>query len=103
MGLSLRSDTMLSALSVGELQLISIARALSFKHKLIIMDEPTSALTEESSEIVYNIVRELRKKNIAVIYISHNINEVLALSDRVTVLRDGKTVGTVPVQNLNRN
>tara|TARA_B100001750_G_scaffold242650_1_gene256434 strand:+ start:531 stop:2012 length:1482 start_codon:yes stop_codon:yes gene_type:complete len=103
MGLSLRSNTMLSALSVGELQLISIARALSFKHKLIIMDEPTSALTEESSEIVYNIVRELRKKNIAVIYISHNINEVLALSDRVTVLRDGKTVGTVPVQNLNRN
>lgn len=103
MGLSLRSDTMLSALSVGELQLISIARALSFKHKLIIMDEPTSALTEESSEIVYNIVRELRKKNIAVIYISHNINEVLALSDRITVLRDGKTVGTVPVQNLNRN
>jgi len=103
MGLSFRSDTMLSALSVGELQLISIARALSFKHKLIIMDEPTSALTEESSEIVYNIVKELRKKNIAVIYISHNINEVLALSDRVTVLRDGKIVGTVPVQNLNRN
>ena len=103
MGLSLRSDNMLSALSVGELQLISIARALSFKHKLIIMDEPTSALTEETSEIVYSIVRELRKKKITVIYISHNINEVLDLSDRVTVLRDGKTVGTVPVKNLNRN
>jgi len=102
-GLNLPGDIKLGDLSVGELQLISIARALSFKHKLIIMDEPTSALTEESSEIVYNIVRELRKKNIAVIYISHNINEVLALSDQVTVLRDGKTVGTVPVQNLNRN
>jgi ABC-type sugar transport system ATPase subunit len=102
-GLNLPGDIKLGDLSVGELQLISIARALSFKHKLIIMDEPTSALTEGSSEIVYNIVRELKKKNIAVIYISHNINEVLALSDQVTVLRDGKKVGTVPVENLNRH
>ncbi|MGB9857541.1 MAG: sugar ABC transporter ATP-binding protein [Dictyoglomaceae bacterium] len=80
-------------LSVAEKQMVEIAKALSFKAKIIIMDEPTSALGPEEVEKLFEIIRQLKSQGIAVIFISHRLEEVFKIADRITVLRDGKLVG----------
>jgi ribose transport system ATP-binding protein len=92
-GLAHRPDTPVSRLTVGEMQMVEIAKALSLNARLIIMDEPTSSLTAEESAKLFEIIRSLRSLGIAIIYISHRMEEVRALADRVTVLRDGRHVG----------
>jgi len=81
-------------LSSSKKQLIEIAKALSKNGKILILDEPTSALTDKETEILMSILKKLKKKGITCIYISHKLSEVLQISDRITVLRDGKLVGT---------
>jgi methyl-galactoside transport system ATP-binding protein len=83
-----------STLATSYCQLLEIARAVSFGAKVIIMDEPTSSLTEKESEILFRIISQLRSENVAVIYISHKIDEILRISDEVTIMRDGGIVGT---------
>jgi ribose transport system ATP-binding protein len=83
----------LSSLTVGEMQMVEIAKALALRARLIVMDEPTSSLTAAESEKLFQIVRQLRSEGIAIVYISHRMEEVLDLADRITVLRDGKHVG----------
>ncbi len=83
-----------STLSTSYCQLLEIARAVSFDAKVIIMDEPTSSLTENEAEILFRIIRQLKSENIAIIYISHKIDEILEISDVVTIMRDGNVVGT---------
>lgn len=82
------------ALNVGNRQRVEIAKALSLDAQILIMDEPTAALTESDVEQLFSIVRLLRERGVSIIYISHRLNEVFELADRVTVLRDGEYIGT---------
>jgi ABC-type sugar transport system ATPase subunit len=93
-GMKRNPKTLVSELSVAEQQMVEIAKSLSLSAQIIIMDEPTSALTESEKETLFKIIRELKEKEISVIFISHIIEEVLEISDRITVLRDGEYVGT---------
>jgi len=84
-------------LNVGNRQRVEIAKALSLDAQILIMDEPTAALTESDVEQLFSIVRLLRERDVSIIYISHRLNEVFELADRVTVLRDGEYIGTQDV------
>lgn len=94
LGFCARPDVPVQRLSVAQQQLIELARALTTDAKLIILDEPTASLTTQESEQLFEIIRQLRDRGVAVIYVSHRLKEVLELADRVTVLRDGMLVGT---------
>ncbi|WP_038079019.1 sugar ABC transporter ATP-binding protein [Treponema primitia] len=91
-----------SNLTVAQMQMIEIAKALSFDSKIIIMDEPSSVLTDNELEKLFSIIRNLKKDGITVIYISHRLEEVFKICDKVTVLRDGKVIDTKPVSELSR-
>ncbi len=92
--ISLNPDTIVSHLSIANMQLVEILRAISYDSDVIIMDEPTSALTNKEVDKLYHIIRTLSEKGTAVIYISHKLDEVFEISDRITVLRDGKYITT---------
>ena len=81
-------------LSVSQMQMIEIAKAVSYHSKVIVMDEPTSSLTEKEVEHLFKIIEKLKNKNVAIIYISHKMEEILKISDEVTVMRDGQLIGT---------
>jgi len=87
-------------LSVSKVQSMEIARAVSYRAKVIIMDEPTSSLTGHEVERLFGIIRKLRAEGVAIIYISHKMEEILAIADEVTIMRDGKLVGTYPSAEL---
>ncbi len=90
-------------LSIAELQLIEIAKAVSNNAKVIIMDEPSSALSEKEVEMLFKIIKDLKSKHVAIIYISHKIEEIYQIADRITVLRDGKFIATKNTVDLDRN
>lgn len=92
--------TIVGNMSVSERQMMEIARAVSYNSKVILMDEPTSSLTENEVNQLFKIIRDLKRRNVAVIYISHKIEEILQISDEVTILRDGQNVGTWPASQL---
>jgi ABC-type sugar transport system ATPase subunit len=83
-------------LRVGDQQLVEIAKALSLETEILIMDEPTSALTESEVARLYRVIMRLRQRGVTILYISHKMDEVFRLADRITVLRDGKLVRTLP-------
>ncbi len=95
LGLAFSPETLVSTLSIGERQMVEIARALAFTPRIIVMDEPTTSLTSRETERLFGVIATLKQRGIAVIYISHRMEEIYALSDRVTVLRDAKQVGTL--------
>ncbi len=95
LGIDLAPTTPVSKLSVSMQQIVEIAKALSFNARVIIMDEPTSALSEKEIERLYAIVRDLTSRGMAVIFISHKLDEVFTIADEISVLRDGHMVGTV--------
>ena len=82
-------------LSVAEQQVVEIAKALSMESKVLIMDEPTAALNDQETQKLFHLMRTLRSKGVSIVFITHRINEQFELSDRITVLRDGTTVGTI--------
>ena len=86
-------------LSVGNRQRVEIAKALSRHARILILDEPTAVLTQHDTERLFGVIRKLRTQQAAIIYISHRLDEIFALSNRVTVLRDGKLVGTKPTRD----
>jgi ABC-type sugar transport system ATPase subunit len=90
-------NLLVGSLSVGNRQRVEIAKALSHNARILIMDEPTAALTEHDVERLFRIVRLLRERGVGVVYISHRLEEIFLLADRVTVLRDGEFVATKPV------
>jgi ribose transport system ATP-binding protein len=92
-GLHHDPDTPVSRLTVAEMQMVEIAKALALRARIIIMDEPTSSLTAGESRKLFEIIKSLRQDGIGIVYISHRMEEVLDLADRVTVLRDGKNAG----------
>ncbi|MEF2070397.1 sugar ABC transporter ATP-binding protein [Consotaella aegiceratis] len=100
LGVSFSPGTQVARLSLGERQLVEIARALSTRARIIVMDEPTTSLTTRETERLFDVVRDLKRHGIAVIYISHRMNEVYELADRVTVLRDSADVGTLSRDEL---
>ena len=87
----------MGTLSVGNRQRVEIAKALSQNARILIMDEPTAALTEPDVGRLFAIVRRLRARGVGIVYISHRLEEIFLLADRVTVLRDGEYVATKPV------
>ncbi|HOP75280.1 MAG TPA: xylose ABC transporter ATP-binding protein [Bacillota bacterium] len=102
-GLKLRPETKVSELGVGQQQLVEIAKALSKKAKILILDEPTAALTEAEVDTLMGILRRLKQAGVTCIYISHKLSEVLEIADSVTVLRDGKTIATKQVADTTEN
>lgn len=95
MGVDIRPSAKLGTLTVGKQQMVEIAKAISHESRLLILDEPTAALSERESEELFKIMNELRTKGIGMVYISHRMNEIKRISDRVTVMRDGEYIGTV--------
>ncbi|XJZ26710.1 sugar ABC transporter ATP-binding protein [Bacillota bacterium Lsc_1132] len=92
------ADEQLGKLGIGQQQLVEIAKAIALDAKLIIMDEPTSSLSAQEVEQLYKVVEELKKKGIAIIFISHRLEEIRHLGDRITILRDGFKIETLPVK-----
>ena len=100
LGAPFRPGTIVGSLSIAEQQLVEIARALQAKSKILVLDEPTTALSSRETERLFALVRQLRAEGIALIYISHRMGEVYELADRVSVLRDGGYVGTLTRDEL---
>jgi ribose transport system ATP-binding protein len=94
LGADIPPTTVVSRLSIAQRQLVQIARALHVPHRVAIFDEPTASLTPFETEAVLNVIRDIKAKGVAVLYISHRLTEVAAIADRVTVLRDGKHIAT---------
>ncbi len=89
-------------LSVAGMQMVEIAKALAHEARIIIMDEPTSALSDREAEALFRVIRDLQRRGVAVIYISHKLDEVFRLADTVTVLRDGRHMATRPIRDVTR-
>lgn len=102
-GLALPTDTIAGTLPIGKQQLVEIAKALSCNARVLIMDEPTSSLSQKETETLFEVVKDLRKQGISVIYVSHRLGEVHELSDRVTVLRDGENAGELDREAINHD
>jgi rhamnose transport system ATP-binding protein len=96
-------DSVAGDLSMPQQQLVEIARALGARSKVLIMDEPTASLSEDDAQNLFAVVRELREAGTAIIYISHRLEELPRIADRVTVLRDGRTIATGSASELNRD
>jgi D-xylose transport system ATP-binding protein len=100
--LSIDPLTPVRNLGIGQQQLVEIAKALSQNARILVLDEPTAALTETEVETLVRILTSLRERGVGMVYISHKLEEVFRLSDRITVLRDGRTVGTQPTAELDQ-
>jgi ribose transport system ATP-binding protein len=94
-GVEFDPDTQVGRLSMGNQQMVEIIKALSREAKVLVLDEPTSSLTIQESERLFDRLRQLKQQGMAILYVSHHLEEVFSLSDRIVVLRDGKMVGTV--------
>jgi rhamnose transport system ATP-binding protein len=99
-GAEISPEAEVRSLSMPEQQLVEIACALGSGARIVIMDEPTASLTQKEQHLLFAVVRDLRKNGVGVIYISHRLEEIFALADRVTVLRDGQSVGTHAVSSI---
>ncbi|WP_428666540.1 sugar ABC transporter ATP-binding protein [Runella sp.] len=102
MGVAISPTTKMKYLSVAEMQMVEIAKAISNNAKVIIMDEPTSAISDREVTILFEIIKDLKAKGVAVVYISHKMDEIFQIADTITVLRDGKYIGTKPAAELNK-
>ena len=100
MDLSINPDTKMKELSISEMQMVEIVKALSYAARLIIMDEPTSAISEKEVEKLFEVIGKLKEKNISIIYISHKIEEIYKIADDITILRDGEYIDTCSAKIL---
>ena len=103
LNLDVDSRSEVQYLSIAQKQMIEVAKALSIDATLIAMDEPTSSLTERETEILFDVMRALKDQGVAIIFISHRLEEVFEISDRITILRDGRHVATEPTDDLTHN
>lgn len=102
LGVNLDADRKVKTLTVSELQLLEITKAVSYDSKVVIMDEPTSSLTDSEVSLLFQMIETLKKKQVAVIYISHKLDELFRIADQICVLRDGKMISSRPVSEVNR-
>lgn len=98
----IRPDMKMKDLNIAQIQMMEIIKAISYNSKVVIMDEPTSSLSEKETETLFQIIDNLKEKKIGIIYISHRMEEVFELSDRVSVLRDGQFIGCVNTKEASR-
>jgi ABC-type sugar transport system ATPase subunit len=101
--IDLNPNTIMEDLTISEKQVVEIAKAISKKAKILVMDEPTAALSEEDIKNLFKIIKTLKNSGVSIIYISHRLKEIFEITDRVTVLRDGKKVGTVKTSKTDTN
>ncbi len=99
-GMDFEPKAQLDTLSIGQMQSVEIAKAVSHDAKVIIFDEPTSSLSDKEVEALFNIMEGLRKKGVAMIYISHKMDEIKRIADDITVMRDGTYIGTWPAKDM---
>jgi galactofuranose transport system ATP-binding protein len=102
LGLPIDPRETLGSLNIALRQMVAIARGVSLHAKVLLLDEPTSSLTEREVSILYDVIRRLKAEGTAIVYISHRFDELYAVCDRVTVLRDGRLVATRPLEGLER-
>ena len=102
LGLNINPKAELGSLNIALRQMIAIARGVSLGAKVLVLDEPTSSLTEKEVGILYDVINRLKAQGTAIVYISHRFDELYAVCDKVTVLRDGKLVGTRNLAGLER-
>ncbi|WP_426452613.1 sugar ABC transporter ATP-binding protein [Paenibacillus sp. S-38] len=102
-GSTLKSRMKVSSLSVAQQQIVEIARALSFNSEILIMDEPTASLTDKEIDKLFVIIEDLKRKGVAIVYISHRMEEIFQISDRCTVMRDGQYIASLPIKETNPN
>lgn len=100
MGVNIPINAVMSDLSVGQQQMVEICKALMVDAKVLIMDEPTAALTQSETEGLFKLIKSLREKGVSIVYISHRMEEIFELCDRITVLRDGTYVGTEYIKDI---
>lgn len=105
LGVNISPKTVMAELSVGQQQMVEICKALMADAKVIIMDEPTAALTQSETVALFKVIESLRKKGVSMVYISHRMEEIFELCDRITVLRDGSYIGVknIPETNMNES
>lgn len=102
-GIKLKADTRLDRLTIAQQQMVEIIRAVSFGSRIIVMDEPTSSLSDAEVDILYGMIGILKEQKVSIIYISHRLNELYDIANRTTVLRDGEHVGTVRMKDTERS
>jgi len=100
MGVNIPVNAVMSDLSVGQQQMVEICKALMVDAKVLIMDEPTAALTESETEVLFEVIESLKAKGVSIVYISHRMEEIFRLCDRITILRDGQYVGTENIKDI---
>lgn len=100
MGVKIPVDAVMSDLSVGQQQMVEICKALMVDAKVLIMDEPTAALTQSETKVLFDVIKALRKKGVSIVYISHRMEEIFELCDRITILRDGAYIGTRDIKDI---
>ena len=100
MGVQIPVDAVMSDLSVGQQQMVEICKALMVDAKVLIMDEPTAALTASETEVLFEVIKSLRAKGVSIVYISHRMEEIFELCDRITILRDGSYIGTRYIKDI---
>ena len=103
LGLDINASSLVSDLNIAEQQLVEIIKAVSFQSKIIIMDEPTSSLSENEIKALFKNIRKLKKMGIGIIYISHRLSELAQIADRITIFRDGETVGCYDVDKISND
>ena len=103
LGVKINPKATLNTLNIGSQQMVEIAKAVSQNAEILVMDEPTSSLTQQEIDILFNLINRLKKQGISIIYISHRLEEVFEICDRVTVLRDGKNAGQAVVSETKRS
>lgn len=102
-GCTVNPDTLVKNISVGEMQMIEIVKAISKNSRVIVMDEPTTALTDVETEKLFKVIEKLKEKGISIVYISHRLDEIFKICDRITVLRDGKYVGETETSKVTKD
>ena len=100
MGVHIPVTAVMSDLSVGQQQMVEICKALMVDAKVLIMDEPTAALTQSETEILFQVIRSLKEKGVSIVYISHRMEEIFELCDRITILRDGEYIDTRYIKDI---
>ncbi len=95
--------TRVGDLSIGQQQMIEIAKAISYESKIIIMDEPTASLSHHETVTLLGLIRALRARNVGIVYITHRLDEIFEIADRVTILRDGSTIDSLPIGDITRD
>ena len=103
LGVKINPKEIMGNLSVGQQQMIEICKALMADAKIIIMDEPTAALTQSETKILFEVIQKLKIQGVSIVYISHRMEEIFEICDSITVLRDGEYVGTEKISNINMN